>query len=168
LTSAPPGLRFRSERADDADAVRTVHLAAFGQAAEADLVEALRRDRSAVIGIVAEVDGTVVAHALLGRITVGGSPALALAPVGVMPEYQGQGLGTAVVRAALAEAALLGEQLVVVLGEPDYYRRFGFVQAADAGVTGPWQGPALQVVALPAYDGGLRGEAVYPAPYHAV
>jgi putative acetyltransferase len=167
LTSSS-GFQVRSERADDADAVRAVHVAAFGQAGEANLVEALRRDRLAVIGMVAEVDGTVVAHALLGRIAVGGAPALSLAPVGVLPHYQRQGLGSAVVRAALVEATQLGERLVVVLGDPGYYRRFGFVAASAAGVTGPWPGPALQVLALPAYDGGVRGEAVYPAPYHSI
>jgi putative acetyltransferase len=167
LTSSS-GFQVRSEQADDADAVRAVHVAAFGQADEADLVEALRRDRLAVIGMVAEVDETVVAHALLGRIAVGGAPALALAPVGVLPHNQRQGLGSAVVRAALAEATRLGERLVVVLGDPGYYRRFGFVAASGAGVTGPWPGPALQVLALPAYDGGVRGEAVYPAPYHPI
>jgi putative acetyltransferase len=145
-----------------------VHVAAFGSPAEADLVEALRRDGLAVVGTVAEVDGRVVAHALLGRITVGGAPALALAPVGVLPEHQRKGLGTAVVRAAIAEATLLGERLIVVLGDPAYYGRFGFQPAAAAGVTAPWSGPALQVLALPAYDGGARGEAVYPAPFHAV
>jgi putative acetyltransferase len=165
-----PLLRFRvrSERVDDADAVRAVHLAAFGQADEADLVETLRRDGLAVIGIVAEIDETLVAHALLGRITVGEAAALALAPVGVVPDHQRQGVGTAVVRAALEEATVLGERIVVVLGDPDYYRRFGFVPASAAGVTGPWPGPALQVLALPGYDGGARGEAVYPPPYHTV
>ncbi len=161
-------LVVRSERAGDAAGVRAVHTAAFGQADEADLVEVLRRDGLAVAGTVAEVDGSVVAHALLGRITVGDAPALALAPVGVLPEYQRRGLGSAVVRAAIEEATLLGERLVVVLGDPAYYARFGFASAADAGVTAPWSGPALQVMALSAYDGGARGEAVYPAPYHAV
>jgi putative acetyltransferase len=161
-------LLVRSEEAGDAVDVRAVHVAAFGQPDEADLVEALRRDGLAVVGAVAEVNGRVAAHALLSRISVGGAPALALAPVGVLPEHQREGLGTAVVRAAIAEATLLGERLIVVLGEPSYYARFGFGSAADAGVTAPWSGPALQVLALPAYDGGTRGEAVYPAPFHAV
>ncbi|HEY9351435.1 MAG TPA: N-acetyltransferase [Acidothermales bacterium] len=161
-------LVVRSEAAGDAADVRDVHVAAFESPAEADLVDVLRRDGLAVVGTVAEVDGRVVAHALLGRITVGGAPALALAPVAVSPEYQRRGLGTLVVRAAIEEATLLGERLIVVLGDPRYYARFGFGSAADAGVTAPWTGPALQVLALPAYDGGARGEAVYPAPYLAV
>jgi putative acetyltransferase len=161
-------LVVRSEEAKDAADVRAVHVGAFGQPDEADLVETLRRDGLAVVGTVTEVDGRVVAHALLGRITVGGAPALALAPVGVLPEHQGEGLGTAVVQAAIAEATLLGERLIVVLGDPAYYQRFGFRAAAAAGVTAPWSGPALQVLALPAYDGAVRGAAVYPPPYHVV
>ena len=161
-------LLVRSEAASDAADVRAVHVAAFGQPDEADLVDVLRRDGLAVVGTVAELDGRVVAHALLGRITVGDAPSLALAPVGVLPEYQRRGLGSAVVRAAIEEATLLGERLIVVVGDPAYYARFGFGSAADAGVTAPWSGPALQVLALPAYDGGVLGEAVYPAPYLAV
>ncbi len=161
-------LVVRSEAAGDAADVRDVHITAFESPAEADLVDVLRRDGLAVVGTVAEVDGRVVAHALLGRITIGGAPALALAPVAVSPDYQRRGLGTMVVRAAIEEATLLGERLIVVLGDPRYYARFGFGSAADAGVTTPWTGPALQVLALQAYDGGARGEAVYPAPYLAV
>ena len=58
-----------------------------------------------------------------------------------------------VVRAAIEEATLLGERLIVVLGDPRYYARFGFGSAADAGVIAPWTGPAPRVLALPAYDG---------------
>jgi putative acetyltransferase len=149
----------------DAAAVRQVHEAAFGQRDEADLVERLVKDGHAVVSMVAAIDGDIVGHVLLSRLSVGGEPALALAPVGVIPDRQRHGIGGALIRSAIGAAEAAGERLVVVLGEPAYYRRFGFEPAADRGVTARWEGPALQVLTLPAYDGRPRGEAVYPSAF---
>jgi putative acetyltransferase len=111
--------------------------------------------------VVAEENGHVVAFALLSRIMIGGEPGLALGPVAVAPERQRQGLGTAVVRDVLRRATEARERLVLVLGEPAYYGRFGFVAAAPYGITSEWSsaGDAWQVLALRAV------EARYPAPW---
>ncbi|MFJ9842674.1 GNAT family N-acetyltransferase [Kitasatospora sp. NPDC101155] len=165
----------RIESPQDAPATRRVHMAAFPGPDEADLVDALRRDPAWLPGLsVVAVDegGLVIGHALLTRLRVGdgGGDALALAPVAVAPEWQRKGVGEVVVRAALSAAEEAGEKLVVVLGDPDYYGRFGFTPAGRHEVTGPFEVPDgyFQALALPAYDGGPRGLCHYPEPFVAV
>ena len=163
-------LRTRVETPEDAPATRRVHMAAFPGPDEADLVDALRRDPAWLpeLSVVAVTGaGLVVGHALLTRLQVGGGQGLALAPVAVAPEWQRKGVGELVVRAALSAAEVAGERLVVVLGDPDYYGRFGFEPAAEHEVTGPFEVPAayFQALALPAYDGAPRGHCRYPAPF---
>ncbi|MBO1415217.1 GNAT family N-acetyltransferase [Streptomyces sp. FH025] len=160
----------RVECPEDAPATRRVHMAAFPGPDEADLVDALRRDPAWLpeLSLVA-VDGAglVIGHALLTRLRVGDGEALALAPVAVAPEWQRRGVGELVVRAALSAAEKAGERLVVVLGDPEYYGRFGFAPAGRHEVTGPFEVPEAYFQALPlaAYDGGPRGLCRYPEPF---
>ncbi|MER5863615.1 N-acetyltransferase [Kitasatospora sp. NPDC002040] len=160
----------RVELPSDAPATRRVHMAAFPGPDEADLVDALRRDGSWLpeLSVVAvDERELIVGHVLLTRLEVGDSGALALAPVGVAPEWQRKGIGRLLVRAALDAAAAAGEKLVVVLGDPAYYGRFGFTPAADHEVSGPFDVPAeyFQVLPLPAYDGTPKGHCRYPEPF---
>ncbi|WP_329570360.1 GNAT family N-acetyltransferase [Kitasatospora sp. NBC_01266] len=165
--------RVRVEEPGDAPAIRRVHMAAFPGPEEADLVDALRRDPAWLpdLSLVA-VDGRglVVAHALLTRLRIGAGDGLALAPVAVAPEWQRRGVGERVVRAALAAARQAGERLVVVLGDPGYYGRFGFAPASRHGVSGPFEVPdaVFQAAPLPAYDGEPKGHCAYPEPFAAV
>jgi putative acetyltransferase len=176
-------LRVRPEGPADIAAIRVVLTEAFAGTApgqqpetppvEVGLVDALRDSPAWLpeLSIVAEVDGVIVAYALLSRVTVGdtGAPALALGPVAVHPAYQGSGYGTATVRAALDAAAELDEGLVLVLGYPAYYGRFGFEPAAGYGLTSPWSGPHYQALVIPGADDGHpvpRGEVRYPSPWH--
>jgi putative acetyltransferase len=123
-----------------------------------------------------ETFGTIVAYALLSRVRVepGAVAALALGPVAVLPHRQRSGYGTAVVWAALDAAADLGERLVVVLGDPAWYARFGFVPATGLGLTSPWSGlgDPWQALVLPPPVSGAgpvpRGEVVYPSPWSRV
>jgi putative acetyltransferase len=91
-----------------------------------------------------------------------------------LPERHGLGYGTEVVQAALDAAAELGERLVVVLGNPSYYRRFGFRPAAELGLASPWSGLGApwQALVLPDDTSGApsppRGEVRYPAAWAAV
>lgn len=146
----------RPETAEDAAAIREINLAAFPTADEADLVDALRADADAWIDGLSLVsrapDGILAGHALLTRCHVDGRPALALAPCAVLPAHQRRGAGTAAIRAALAAARAHGENLVVVLGHPEYYPRFGFVPASRFGVRAPFEVPdeALMALALDA------------------
>jgi putative acetyltransferase len=166
-------VRVRPEEPADRPAIRSVVLDAFRaddhpEPPEADLIDALRGTDAWLpeLSVVAERDGEVVAHALLTRVTVGADarPALALGPVAVRPAHQGGGLGTAVVRAALDAARAAGETLVLVLGAPEYYGRFGFTAAAERGVTGPWG--ADRHWQLLAWGEVEPGEVAYPQPWH--
>ncbi len=142
----------RPAEARDAPGIRAVHLAAFPTAAEADLVEALGRDGDAATSLVAEKQGEIVGHVLLSRMRASGDgrtyKSVGLGPVGVRPFYQGAGTGAAMIEGALAIARATGEELAFVLGEPDYYRRFGFTAEAAAPFASPYAGPYFMALAL--------------------
>jgi len=158
-------LTVRAASPDDAVAIHAVHAAAFGRDAEGDLVDALVAGGHAAYSYVAVGDGTVVGHALLSRITVGGDEALALAPVGVVPEVQGNGVGSAVVRAALDAATADGARLVLVLGDPAYYSRFGFTRADEHGIETPEGWPPAHFQALLLGGAPPQGRPAYPPPF---
>ena len=150
----------------DAAGIRAVHEAAFPTALEADLVEALVRDGDAIVSLVDARQGEIVGHVLLSRMTVSGDGqdmrALGLAPVGVRPGFQGGGIGSGLIEAALAIARSTGEALVFVLGEPDYYARFGFSAATAAPFASPYAGPYFMALALrPGLAPPAAGTAAY-------
>jgi putative acetyltransferase len=86
---------------------------------------------------VAVVDGEVGGHVVATRAWIEESPVLGLGPLGVLPQWQGRGVGTALMHAVVAAAEARDETLVGLLGEPEYYGRFGFVAATEVGVTPP-------------------------------
>ncbi len=161
----------RPEAAADTAAVHAVNSAAFPTEAEADLVDALRRDPSAWLpglSYVAEAaDGSLAACALLTRCLVAGVPALALAPVATAPEHQRMGAGQAVVWALLDAARRRGETLVLVLGHPEYYPRFGFVSASRYGIRPGFEVPDEAMMALVLDDSVPvpQGTIEYPAAF---
>ena len=166
-------MKVRQERPEDAAAIRRVHEAAFGQPAEADLVDALRAAGDLVpeLCLVAERGGEVVGQIAFSRARLdSGDTVLALAPVGVLPEHQGGGVGSALNRAALERAAATDYPLVVVLGHAAYYPRFGFEPAAPLGVLAPFAVPDENWMALklPAYRPDARGTLRYAAAFDAV
>ncbi|MFJ6572785.1 bifunctional class I SAM-dependent methyltransferase/N-acetyltransferase [Streptomyces sp. NPDC091292] len=171
-TAAGSGWRTRPETAADRAAVRAVNAAAFPTEDEAALVDALRADPEAWLpglSYVAEApDGTVTGHALITRCRVGDTPALALAPVAVLPAHQRRGVGSAVVRAVLdAVRARGGDNLVLVLGHPEYYPRFGFVPASRYGIRPGFEVPDEAMMAL-VFDGSVpvpQGTIRYPAAF---
>lgn len=164
------GWATRPERPDDAAAIHAVNLAAFPTPAEADLVDALRGSDAWIEGlsiVTEDGEGTVVGHALLTRCHVGGEPALALAPCAVLPRVQRRGVGSAAIRAALEAARATGEHLVLVLGHPEYYRRFGFTPASRFGIQPSFEAPDEAIMAL-AVDPEAhipRGVIRYPPPF---
>ncbi|MFE0170740.1 GNAT family N-acetyltransferase [Streptomyces sp. NPDC059002] len=164
----------RPETVSDVAAVHAVHTAAFETAGEADLVDALRTDADAWLpglSYVAQApDGEVAAHALITRCRVDGAPALALAPVAVLPKYQRTGAGSAVVRAVIEAARARGERLVLVLGHPAYYPRFGFKPASRYGIRPGFEVPdeAMMVLVLNGSDDSScvpQGTIKYPAAF---
>jgi putative acetyltransferase len=162
---------IRRELPADVDAIHAVHRAAFDTPLEADLVHALRADAGWLpeLSFVA-ADDTIVGHVVCTRAHVDGRPALGLGPLGVTPQRQRTGVGTALMHAVLGAADALGEPLVVLLGHRDYYPRFGFTAAAALGIEAPepeW-GDHFQARPLTAYTPDLRGPFAYAAPFTLV
>ena len=146
-------IEIRQESESDAPAIWRVHEQAFNEEDEAKVVEMLRASDSIVLSLVAVTGGQVVGHVLFSPVTVESSPAdsrwVALGPIGVLPDHQGRGIGSRLVREGLAQCQLQGCDGVVLLGDPGYYGRFGFVPASDYGLTDPYGGgPAFQVIEL--------------------
>ena len=168
---------LRREQPGDEAAIFGVHAAAFARpnvdiAPEAPLVDELRATRDIVAGlsIVALVGDRLVGHVVCSRATIDGSAALGLGPLGVLPPHQRRGVGSALVHAVLAAADALDEPVVVLLGDPGYYRRFGFVPALPLGVQPPdpdWA-PHFQLRQLTGWDAGLRGPFRYAPAFEGV
>jgi putative acetyltransferase len=128
---------IRLEGSEDVDHVRLLNQRAFGRPGEAALVDALRAADGAV-SLVALVADAVVGHILFTPVAVDGiepnRSAVGLAPLAVLPEHQRRGIGSQLVRTGLETCRSLGHSLVVVLGDPEYYARFGFVSASARGL----------------------------------
>ena len=163
-------MRVRPAEPADAAGIRAVHLAAFPTPLEANLVEALEREGDAVVSLVAEGGGEVAGHVLLGRMRVEGGGrayrALGLGPVAVMPGHRGAGIGAALIEGALAIARATGDELVFLVGEPDYYCRFGFSTETAAPFASPYAGPFFMALALrPDLNLPGAGRAAYAEPF---
>ncbi|MEM8701874.1 MAG: N-acetyltransferase [Pseudomonadota bacterium] len=148
-------LTFRDVEAQDETAVRKLVAAAFPSDMEARLVEKLRHCGALVLEQIAEnADGKMLGHIAYSRVTpaaIGpgqGLQVACLAPVSVWPEEQRQGIGSALITASLQRLKELGEDLVLVLGPPSYYPRFGFDPVLARKVQGPYAGDAFMALAL--------------------
>ena len=173
-----PSWAIRLEQPVDLDQIHDLHRMSFSGASEAELVDAVRSSPRFVpeLSLVAVTDdGSVLGHVLISQIelqaasTDAHTTVLALAPVAVLPQHQRRGIGSALVRAALAMADERDEPIVAVLGAPSFYRRFGFEPAADHGLESPYDaaGEAFQVRLRP---GAVvtSGTLVYPPAFVAV
>ena len=143
---------IREERAEDAEAVHALLVAAFAREAEGRLVERLRASGKVVCALVAEEKGRVLGHMVFSRIAVnnggGDIPVLALAPLAVIPAFQRLGIGSALVSAGLARCRELGHFRVIVIGDPVFFGRFGFVAASSFGLSCPFRVPAESFLAI--------------------
>lgn len=155
--------QIRREEETDQAAVRVVHEQAFGRSAEADAIDALRQRQQTTISLVAIEKEQVVGHVLFSPVTIEANgeqfPALGLAPLGVLPAYQKQGVGSALVEAGLEACRHLPIDCVVVLGDPRYYGRFGFVPASRYQLRCPWNIPPDAFMVIAWQEGVLENRA---------
>ena len=129
----------RLEESADRPASLEVEREAFGSNEEAAIVEAIR-DEPGSFALVAEEDGEVVGHVQLSAARIGDVQVLALGPIGVRPHRQRQSIGSALIREALGEAGTRGSPAVILLGDPDFYPRYGFEPASGFGLRNPFTG----------------------------
>jgi putative acetyltransferase len=168
---------IRRETARDVDVIRAITTAAFaprtppGQIPnEAGLIDELRAGPAwlPALSLVAVTPaGEVIGHVLGTRGHVGQDPVLALGPLSVRPDHQRHGVGSALMHAVLGAADALGEPLAALLGDPAYYRRFGFELSTVYQITPPrpqWH-PHFQVRILTQYQPRLHGTFTYPEPF---
>ena len=163
-------LAFRLERPDEVEAVDAMVIAAFGEDKLRGLLRDLRGSDAWIDGLsfVTELDGEVVGHVLFTRSLLDAPSrlvdVLVLSPLAVRTDVQGRGIGSALVRHALAEVRERPEPLVFLEGSPRYYPRFGFVPGGDLGFRKPSlriPDPAFQVVTQPTYEPWMTGTLVY-------
>lgn len=173
----PHLISIRPEKPEDFAAIYEVNIDAFGQANEARLVDDLRKSSAFVpeLSLVACEDDRIVGHILFSRITIEKEnrsfSALSLAPMAVSPGFQRQGIGSQLVREGLRRARSLGHRVVVVVGHPNYYPRFGFSSARAKGLEAPFSVPDEAFLVLELSDGALHdvsGIVKYPSAFDNV
>ena len=120
-------------------------------------VDALRRDGLVIASLVADDNGVVVGHILFSRLFIHGDTskilAVALAPMAVVPGRQRCGIGSMLIRGGLDTCRRLGERIVLVVGHPSYYPRFGFSHALTSNLRSPYDGEAFMALELRAGAG---------------
>ena len=155
-------MSVRLEEDADREAIRTVHTKSFPTPSEAQLVDALRESGRLWISLVAEEDGEIVGHVAFSPVSVSGVPqdgggdggggagrGVGLGPVATLPDYRKRGIAEALILAGLARCKQRGHGFVVVLGDPAYYKRFGFEPARKANLSDEYDGgDAFQVLEL--------------------
>jgi putative acetyltransferase len=154
-------IEIRAETGADISAVRSINVAAFGRENEANLVDRLR-GMTQTVSFVAVVAEYIVGHIFFSPVAVAGDcPGdrfiLGLAPIAVLPDYQRQGIGALLIRHSLAACAQAGCQAVVVLGNPQYYGRFGFRPARENQLRCEYSVPDEAFMVMELTSGGLAG-----------
>jgi putative acetyltransferase len=161
----------RPETAADFEAVFEVERAAFGRDAEAKLVNRLRDLEQLEVSLVAVSEAQVVGHVAFSPMRLAPNPeglrTFGLAPLAVLPAHQGRGIGSQLVRDGLRACKEGGWDLAFVLGDPAYYQRFGFTDAAGHGLRWDHDAPAGAFMVTELRPGAL-GKASGVARYHPV
>jgi putative acetyltransferase len=161
----------RGENTEDSEehsVIHSINKTAFGSQDEADLVDELRAEGAVLVSLVAEIQEQIVGHILFSRMSIettgGPVQAAALAPMAVLPEHQRRGIGGRLVRHGLNLLRDQGEQIVIVVGHPNYYPRFGF--SSQKALKGPFPQDAFMAMELsPGALEGVRGTVRYPAAF---
>ncbi|MGO4573155.1 GNAT family N-acetyltransferase [Microvirga sp. 2TAF3] len=158
-----PAMRIRIEEPADRPAIHAIHASAFGGKAEAELVNRLRADGDLSLSLIACAEEPV-GHIAFSPLILAGTPsvkACALAPLAVLPSFQNRGIGSALVEDGLQRLADAGMDLVLVLGDPDFYGDFGFRAESASALATPYNGPYLQTLFLSEKGREARGPVTY-------
>jgi len=154
-------LTIRFETNEDVESIRYINEQAFGQEDESKLIEKIRNRGVLAISLVAIQNDEIVGHIAFSPVVIESEcpslEAIALAPMAVLPKYQRKGIGSQMVRAGIEECRRLGHEVIVVLGHPDYYPRFGFVPARPRGIDCEFEVPEEAWMILELQEGALAG-----------
>lgn len=170
-------LTIREERPGDEASISEVNRRAFGGNAEPALVEAIRASDGFVpeLSLVADLHGTIVGHIQFSPVTIrtasGDVSALTLAPVAVLPEFQNRRIGSSLIENGLERARKLDHELVLLIGHPWYYPRFGFKPAGPLGIKypKPIREEVFMVYELvPGAIDNAQGTLIYPPAFDEV
>ena len=145
-------MNIRQETQRDIAGIRHVLRAAFAGDQEANLVDDLRRDGTLLLSMVAEAAGRVIGHVGFSRLWIEQAaqraPGVCLAPLSVAADHRQRGVGAALVENGHAHLRTAGETIIFVLGDPAYYGRFGYSNAAAGCFDCVYAGPHFQATAL--------------------
>jgi putative acetyltransferase len=161
----------RPEEPSDHEAVGAVHRVAFGDhgATVAGLVDALRRDDPEALSLVASEAGEVVGHIMFSRSLLDAPrrlvPVQTLSPLGVLPQWQRKGIGSALIRAGLERLDARGVPLVFLEGDPRYYSRAGFTAGGFRKPSLRIPDRGVQAIRLSAYEPWMTGTFVYSSTF---
>jgi putative acetyltransferase len=155
-------IKIRKETPVDFDAIRQVNTEAFGRENEAGLIEKLRQHGLLPISLVGVENNVIVGHISFCPMTVKSADTvftvISLGTMAVLPSLQKKGIGSQLVKTGLKECRRLGENVVVVVGHPTYYPRFGFVPARAHGIDCEFaEAPDDAWMILELKDGALAG-----------
>jgi putative acetyltransferase len=160
---------IRPETAADYEAIRRVNDEAFGGLVEAKLVDAIRGSDRFIpeLSLVAVSEAQTLGHVISSYVDVepGARRVLQVGPLAVLPAHQRRGIGSALMEETIRIADACGEPLLLIEGNPKYYKRFGFTRADAVGIEPPPEarGPQYFMIRLLAgYDPAFRGRAIYP------
>ena len=156
---------IRPAQTDDLDGIVALCDLAFGSKDEGEIVRALAGTPDDLLSLVASDDKRLIGHIQFFRIQVDGTPrAVGLGPMAVHPDVQKTGIGGGLIQMGLMALEGSGEDIVFVLGHPDYYPKFGFTPEAAAPFSAPWSGPAFMALAL-SEAAPTAGELTYPPAF---
>ena len=168
-------IQIRPENKNDISTISMINDMAFGQEDEGNLIAKLRKKKNFVkeLSLVACMGNEIIGHILFSKITIKNDTeefeSLALAPMSIIPEFQGLGIGSELIKKGLQKATKLGYNSVIVLGHENYYPKFKFTAASQFKITCPFEAPEANFMALELVKGSLdavSGCVVYPKEFN--